>query len=101
MGKAVFAILAASLLLSAADDELLSAARKGDLAAVKAQLERGSSLEAKTPYGQTPLYLAAMNGHEEVVHFLLDKGASATIKATPQHIRDLQSVEDFVSVAKK
>ena len=82
MGKAVFAILAASLLLAAADDELLSAARKGDLAAVKAQLEKGSSLEAKTPYGQTPLYLAAMNGHEEVVHFLLDKGASADVRDT-------------------
>ena len=35
------------------------------------------------------------------LHPELDKGATATIKATPQHIRDLQSVEDFVSVAKK
>ena len=32
------------------------------------------------------------------LHPGLDKGASATIKATPQHIRDLQSVEDFVEV---
>ena len=35
------------------------------------------------------------------LHPGLDKGAAATIKATPQHIRDLQSVEDFVDVAKK
>jgi hypothetical protein len=35
------------------------------------------------------------------LHPGLDKGASATIKATPQHIRDLQSVEDFVDVSKK
>ena len=35
------------------------------------------------------------------VHPALEKGASATIRATPQHIRDLQSVEDFVDVAKK
>ena len=35
------------------------------------------------------------------LHPELEKGASATIRATPQHIRDLQSVEDFVNVAKK
>jgi hypothetical protein len=32
------------------------------------------------------------------VHPSLDRGASATIKATPQHLRDLASVEDFVEV---
>ena len=32
------------------------------------------------------------------VHPNLDRGASATVKATPQHIRDLASVEDFVEV---
>jgi hypothetical protein len=34
------------------------------------------------------------------VHPGLAKGTSATIKATPQHIRDLASVSDFVQVAK-
>jgi hypothetical protein len=34
------------------------------------------------------------------VHPELVKGKSATIKATPQHLRDLKSVEDFVEVAK-
>ena len=34
------------------------------------------------------------------LHPELAKGATATIKATPQHIRDLQSVEDFVEVKK-
>jgi hypothetical protein len=32
------------------------------------------------------------------VHPKLDRGASATVKATPQHMRDLTSVEDFVEV---
>ena len=32
------------------------------------------------------------------LHPGLNKGASATIKATPQHLRDLASVEDFVDV---
>jgi hypothetical protein len=33
------------------------------------------------------------------LHLELAKGTVATIKATPQHIRDLQSVQDFVQVA--
>ena len=32
------------------------------------------------------------------LHPDLARGASATIKATPQHLRDLKSVEDFVEV---
>ena len=33
------------------------------------------------------------------VHPQLVKGVAATIKATPQHLRDLASVADFVEVA--
>lgn len=65
-----------------ANEDLLSASRAGDLAAAKAALEKGAAIETKTPYGQTPLYLAAMNGHEEVVKFLLDKGATSDVKDT-------------------
>ena len=32
------------------------------------------------------------------VHPNLDKGAAATIKTTPQSIKDLRSVEDFIEV---
>src|SRR5947199_4046829 len=65
-----------------ANEDLLSASRSGDLAAVRTALERGAALETKTPYGQTPLYLAAMNGHADVVTFLLDKGASTEVRDT-------------------
>jgi hypothetical protein len=34
------------------------------------------------------------------VHLNLTRGISATIKATPQHLQDLKSVQDFVEVAK-
>ena len=33
------------------------------------------------------------------LHPSLDRGAAATILATPQHIRDLKSVEQFVTVS--
>jgi hypothetical protein len=65
-----------------ANEDLLSASRAGDLAAVKKALESGAVVETKTPYGQTPLYLAAMNGHEDVVRFLLDKGANSDVQDT-------------------
>ena len=76
--------LAAALALVAADsnEELLEAARKGDLSSVRLLLGKGATLEAKTSYGQTPLYLAAMNGHEDVVKLLLEKGATTEVRDT-------------------
>lgn len=38
--------------------------------------------------------------HPNKVHLQLAKGQSANIPATPQYLRDLESVKDFVSVAK-
>ena len=79
-----FLLIFAALTLSGADvnEDLLAAARGGDLASVKASIEKGAALETKTSYGQTPLYLAAMNGHQEVVEFLLAKGASVNVSDT-------------------
>ena len=82
MNRLVCLVLGVQLALFAGDNDeaLLAAARKGDLASVKALCEKGAALEAKTPYGQTPLYLAAMNGHDEVVRFLIEKGAKTDLK---------------------
>lgn len=66
----------------ALDEDLLAAARKGDLPGVKALLEKGAALEAKSRYGQTPLFFAARNGHEEIVKYLLAKGASPNVNDT-------------------
>ena len=77
-----FASVLAGVARADANEDLLSAARAGDLTAVKKAVDGGAVLETKTPYGQTPLYLAAMNGHEEVVRFLLDKGASTDVRDT-------------------
>jgi Ankyrin repeats (3 copies) len=65
-----------------ATQDLLDASRKGDIVAVKAALESQAGLESKTRYGQTPLFLAAMNGHVEVVQLLLDKGANVDVTDT-------------------
>ena len=75
-------VMAFALLGQDSGQELLEAARKGDLVSVKALVEKGAPIEARTPYGQTPLYLAAMNGREDVVKFLLEKGASTDVRDT-------------------
>lgn len=84
MHRLLILLLGAHLALFAFDlnDDLLSAARKGDLAAVKSLCEKGAAIETTTSYGQTPLYLAAMNGHEDVARYLIDKGANTEVKDT-------------------
>jgi Ankyrin repeats (3 copies) len=82
MNRLVCLVFGIQLALFAGDNDeaLLAAARKGDLASVKELCEKGAAIETKTPYGQTPLYLAALNGHEEVVRFLIEKGANTELK---------------------
>jgi hypothetical protein len=64
------------------DDALLTAARKGDLAAVQEAVKKGASLEAKTRYGVTPLYYAATGGHIDVVRWLAEQGADINVADT-------------------
>lgn len=78
----------------ALDEDLLTAARKGDLAGVKALLEKGAGLETKSRYGQTPLFFAARGGHEELVKFLLAKGATPNVNDTFYKMSLLAAVAD-------
>jgi Ankyrin repeats (3 copies)/Domain of unknown function (DUF3471) len=64
------------------NEELLAAARKSDVEAVKALLAKGADVNAKTAYGATALSYAADKGHVEVVKVLLDRGADVNVKDT-------------------
>jgi putative CocE/NonD family hydrolase len=64
------------------DEELLTAAGKGDAAAVKALLGRGADVNSRNAYGATALSLAADKGHLEVVKSLLERGADPDVKDT-------------------
>ena len=63
-------------------DVFRRAARNGDLVTVKQAIEAGIDVDAKSAYGATALFFACDRGHEEVVNFLLEKGADPNIKDT-------------------
>jgi hypothetical protein len=56
-------------------EQLLDAARGGDVGTVQALLERGADPNAKGPGGRTPLHEAAAGGHQQTAQILIDAGA--------------------------
>ncbi len=77
-------VLLCPLIASAQDknDEFFAAARKGDAAAVKALLDKGVDVNAKTRYGATALSYACDKGHIEVIKLLIERGADVNSKDT-------------------
>jgi hypothetical protein len=70
------------------NEELIFAARKSNVEAVKTLLAKGADVNAKTEYGATPLFFACDRGNVEIVKLLLDAGADVNItdrfyKSTP------------------
>jgi len=69
-------------------EELLAAARKGDVAAVKGLLDKGVDVNSKNRYGATALSYACDRGNLELVSLLIERGADVNAtdtfyKATP------------------
>jgi ankyrin repeat protein len=64
------------------NEEFFAAARKGDVAAVKAFLDKGGDVNTKNNYGATVLSYACDKGHVEVVKLLLERGAEVNVKDT-------------------
>lgn len=78
----IIVLLSASLVFADPGEDLLVAARRGQLAEVTKLLAAGAPIEAKNQYGATPLYLAVFNGHTEVAKLLLEKGANPNVTDT-------------------
>ncbi len=64
------------------NEDLWTAARKGDAVAVEALLAKGADVNAKFRYGATALSYAADKGHTEVVKVLLARGANVEVEDT-------------------
>jgi outer membrane protein assembly factor BamB len=61
-------------------EDLIEAARKGDLKTVEALLAKGVDVNAKNAYGVTALYYAASKGHLDVVKLLIKHKADVNAK---------------------
>ena len=85
LSTAVVVLSIASIRAADLDDELLAAVRKSDTATVKALLDKGANVNAKTSYGQTPLFFACDRGSVEIVRMLLDKGVDVNAADTFYH----------------
>jgi len=66
----------------ALNEQLYEAARKGDVAEVRAVLDKGADVNARFRYGATALFKAAERGHTEVVKLLIERGADVNVKDT-------------------
>jgi len=77
-------VMLCPLVASAQDqnEDFFAAARKGDAAAVKAFLDKGVDVNAKTRYGATALSYSCDKGHVEVVKLLIERGADVNAKDT-------------------
>jgi len=80
------------------EEQLLGAARRGNLGEVKELIAQGASADLKDCLKCGPLYYAAMYGHVAVCKLLIDEKASIDAKShigwTPLNIASMNGRED-------
>ena len=70
----------ANVTIAGVNDDLLEAATRGDLPAVKGLIAKGADVNTKARNGTTVLMVASAGGFVEVVQLLLAKGADVNTR---------------------
>jgi outer membrane protein assembly factor BamB len=85
-----------------AADELLDAVRDDDVARVRAALDKGADVNAKTRYGTTALTFAAGRGNLEIIKLLVERGADVNAQDTFYRMRaiDMAMMNKHTPVAR-
>ena len=91
---------------AAQSQDVFDLLRKGDVAAVKALVEKSPQLvEARDKDGDTPLHYAAYGGNVELVNYFVDKGAKLELRdaqqKTPLHLAAMYDRKDAVAALLK
>ena len=99
----LFLVLFLGVIVPLSASEIHSAAKKGDIEAVKQLLEKDPNLlDAGNKLEQTPLLMASYGGHRELVEYLLEKGAKIdqpdAFGATPLHMAVLGGKPEIVNL---
>ena len=83
MKHLLITIIAAVVLVGCGPSvDIWKAAVQGDIEAVKRHLATGTDVDVKGGWMViTPLHMAALNGHKEIVELLIAKGADVNAKA--------------------
>jgi len=101
----VFSVFLA-LTAVAQSQDVFDLLRKGDVAAVKALIEKSPQLlEARDSDGDTPLHYASLEGNIELINYFIDKGAKLELqdarRKTPLHLAAMNDRKDAVAVLLK
>ena len=99
-------LLLLALAVPARPQEVFDLLRKGDVAAVKALIERSPLLASeRDDDGDTPLHYAAALGNADLVSFLIDKGAKLELQGaerkTPLHLASMNDRRDAAAALLK
>ncbi|HKQ60376.1 MAG TPA: PQQ-binding-like beta-propeller repeat protein [Candidatus Polarisedimenticolaceae bacterium] len=95
-------LLLAAVAAADSGEALREAAARGDLAAVRAQLEAGIPADAADEHGLTALIRAAQKGRSDVVRLLVERGADVSARESFFGATPLESALEggFVEIAK-
>ncbi len=74
-------------------NKLIEACKNGNLANATQAITDGADINMETPEGQTPLFIAVTNQHQQIVEYLITNGADVNLKTKHGYTPLLRAAE--------